>query len=98
MQCIVFRSNRRVDTYVYVLDAAALETRLPAELQSSLSPWTEALRFELTPERKLARVDAALLIENLQRIGYYLQVPPPAYGDAGDVRNLGRTDADFQPR
>jgi len=97
MECIVFRSQRRADAYVYVLDAAALET-LPTELKTGLAPWTEALRFELTAERKLARVDASALIEHLKRIGYHLQVPPPHGTPIGDVRNLGRSDAEFQPR
>ena len=76
MECIVYRSERRPDTYVYVADAAAL-TRLPPELTRALGKLSEALRFELTPTRKLAREDAARVLANLQQLGYHVQFPPP---------------------
>lgn len=75
MHCIVYRSTRRPDTYVYVADAAALE-RLPPPLKQALGPLSEALQFELTPERKLAREDARRVLENIAGIGYHVQFPP----------------------
>lgn len=76
MECIVYRSERRPDTYVYMADAATL-TRLPPELTRVLGRLTEALRFELTASRKLAREDAARVLANLQQMGYHVQFPPP---------------------
>lgn len=76
MECVVYRSERRPDTYVYVADASAL-ARLPPELTRVLGKLTEALRFELTPERKLAREDATRVLANLQQMGYHVQFPPP---------------------
>lgn len=75
MHCIVYRSTRRPDTYVYVADAAALE-RLPPALKQALGPLSEALQFELTPERRLAREDARRVLENIAGIGYHVQFPP----------------------
>ncbi|MNY74565.1 Protein YcgL [compost metagenome] len=31
----------------------------------------------LTPERKLAREDAVKVLENIEKQGYHLQMPPP---------------------
>ena len=76
MQCIVFKSNRRPDTYVYVADQAALD-KLPSALQQGLGKLDEVLRFELSPERKLAREDARLVCANIESIGYHVQFPPP---------------------
>lgn len=75
MHCIVYRSSRRPETFVYVADAAAL-AKLPPPLQQALGALTEALRFELTPERRLAREDARRVLENIASIGYHVQFPP----------------------
>lgn len=90
MECIVYKSTRRADTYVYVLDPQALE-QLPPELKQSLGTLAEALRFELTPERKLARIDVEVLRKNLKEIGFHIQFPPPIVEVLGDARNLGRS-------
>ncbi|GMU42871.1 MAG: YcgL domain-containing protein [Xanthomonadales bacterium] len=75
MDCIVYRSERRVGAYVYVSDAAALE-RLPAVLKQGLGPLVEVLRLELTPERRLAREDAGRVLANIAGVGYHVQFPP----------------------
>lgn len=75
MQCFVYRSARRVGAYVYVADPAALE-RLPAALRQALGALTEALRFELTAERRMAREDPRRVLENIATIGYHVQFPP----------------------
>lgn len=75
MQCIVYRSERRVGAYVYVGDPDALQ-RLPPPLCQALGALTETLRFELTPERRLAQADAALVLANIAAAGYHIQFPP----------------------
>lgn len=76
MLCIVYKSSRRPDTFVYVADPDHL-AKLPAALAQGLGPLAEVLRFELTPERKLAREDARLVCANIDHIGYHIQFPPP---------------------
>lgn len=75
MLCIVYKSARRPETFVYVAEAEAL-TKLPAALQQGLGALNEVLRFELTEQRKLAREDARLVLQNLEAIGYHVQFPP----------------------
>ncbi len=74
LECIVFRSEKRLGAYVYVRDAAALE-KLPTALRQALGELCESLRFVLTPERKLAQVEAAVVIANIDKLGYHLQFP-----------------------
>ena len=75
MLCIVYKSARRPETFVYVAEAEAL-TKLPAALQQGLGALNEVLRFELTAQRKLAREDARLVLQHLESIGYHVQFPP----------------------
>lgn len=75
MLCIVYKSSRRPETFVYVADPEGLK-KLPTALQQGLGTLNEVLRFELTAERKLAREDARLVLQNLESIGYHVQFPP----------------------
>ena len=75
MNCIVYKSSRRPETFVYVADAQAL-AKLPPALQQGLGALTEVLQFDLYPERKLAREDARRVLQNLAEIGYHVQFPP----------------------
>ncbi len=74
MQCFVYRSPRRADTYLY-LPRKDDFSDLPAELLALFGTPQFALEFELTPERRLAREDAREVLANLARRGYHLQMP-----------------------
>lgn len=75
MRCVVYRSDKREGTYVYTIAGDGLE-RVPPQLRQSLAPLVEALAFELTPGRKLARADASVVLANLSAVGYHIQFPP----------------------
>ena len=75
MQAYVYKSQRKDDTYVY-LAARGDFTRLPEPLRTQLGGLQFVLEVALTPERKLAREDAAAVRENLALRGFHLQFPP----------------------
>ncbi len=75
MRCHVYRSRLRPDTYVYLAEKDGFDA-LPEPLRQRLGVLEPALEFELTPERRLARADAATVIEALRTRGCYLQLPP----------------------
>lgn len=75
MQAYVYKSLRKADTYVY-LSARDDFMRLPEPLRSQLGNLQFVLEVALTPERKLARGDAAVVRENLAQRGFHLQFPP----------------------
>ncbi|MFC3550659.1 YcgL domain-containing protein [Lysobacter cavernae] len=75
MQAYVYKSLRKDDTYVY-LAARDDFARLPELLRTQLGGLQFVLEVVLTPERKLAREDAAVVRENLAARGFHLQFPP----------------------
>jgi uncharacterized protein len=75
MKAYVYRSAKREDTYVYLRDAGDFSV-LPPPLVERLGELKQVMELELTPERKLARADAAVVRDNLARVGYFLQLPP----------------------
>jgi len=75
MQAYIYKSLRKDDTYVYLAVRDAF-TRLPEPLRSQLGALQFVMEIALTPERKLAREDVAVVRENLSARGFHLQFPP----------------------
>lgn len=73
--CQVYSSPRREETYLYVDKRRGLQD-VPETLLASFGEPREVLSLLLTPERKLARVDAAAVLAAIQKQGFYLQLPP----------------------
>ena len=78
MQCLVYRSTRRADTYLLTDRGDSFE-HVPAELRRHLGQLEFAFEFALTAERRLARTDGRTVIEQIERHGYYLQLPERDY-------------------
>jgi uncharacterized protein YcgL (UPF0745 family) len=76
MQCFVYKSLRKADTYVFFAKRDGFDV-LPAPIAETLGKLVWVMDLELTPERKLAREDAAVVIANIERRGFHLQLPPP---------------------
>lgn len=73
--CYVYKSLRRRDTYVYLREQGDFSV-LPQDLAATLGDLVFVLQLELTPERKLARELAPVVLEHLAERGYHLQLPP----------------------
>lgn len=82
MQCFVYKSLRKADTYVYLREAEGFDV-LPAAIAESLGNLGFVIEIDLSPQRKLARENVEMVIANLDRQGYHLQWPPAAV--AGQV-------------
>ncbi len=72
----VYRSPRREEMYLFVERRAGLE-HVPEALLERFGEPEPALSLLLTPERPLARADAARVMASIREHGYYLQMPPP---------------------
>lgn len=81
MNCYVYKSLRRADTYVYLRDRDDFSV-LPPALMEVLGSLAFVLQLELTPERKLAREDTTVVLSHLARLGFHLQMPP---ADGGGI-------------
>lgn len=75
MRCYIYKSLRKVDTYVYLGVREGFDV-LPASLRGSLEPLAFVLELELTAERVLARASAPEVLAHLRERGFHLQLPP----------------------
>ena len=73
--CSIYRSSKRAGMYLYVLKSDELE-RVPEGLLAVFGKPLLAFNLVLTPERKLQQEDIAQVLENLDKQGYHLQMPP----------------------
>ena len=74
-ECIVYRSAKREETYLY-LEASRSLDELPEELAASFGRAVEVMRLDLTLETRLAIADTATVLAALEDPGYFLQLPP----------------------
>jgi uncharacterized protein YcgL (UPF0745 family) len=91
MQAYVYKSQRKQDTYVYLAKRDDFDV-IPAVLGNTLAPYTFVLEVALTPERRLAQADAALVRANLAERGFHLQAPPLPLAPVKIARIDGRDD------
>ena len=74
MQCAIYKSRKKQDTYLY-LAARDDFSRVPETLLKLIGEPIHVMDLELPPERKLAQEDTAEVLRNLQERGWHLQMP-----------------------
>ena len=83
MRCYVYKSSSKAETYVFLRERDATRV-LPHELASALGELAFVMDLELTPERRLARIDVATLREALAERVFHIQLPPGEWQHNGD--------------
>ncbi len=73
MLCHIYRSNRKIDTYLYLVDKDDFSI-IPEALLSVFGEPEYSFSFDLKADRKLAREDTDQVIKNLGEQGYHLQL------------------------
>jgi len=73
--CEIYKSLREEEMYLFV-DKKDQLARVPAPLLERFGRQQLVTTLALTPGRKLARADAATVIDAIRDQGYYLQMPP----------------------
>lgn len=76
----IYRSTRRQEMYLFV-DAGEDLERVPEALLKGFGRPVQAMELDLDAQRKLARADAAVVLERIESAGFYLQMPPPLETD-----------------
>ncbi len=71
----IFRSTRKQEMYLYV-DKAAGIAEVPEVLLTQFGEPESVMTLLLTPGRKLARADAAEVLQKIDEQGFFLQMPP----------------------
>ncbi|MFT4249444.1 MAG: YcgL domain-containing protein [Pseudomonas sp.] len=82
MQAYVYKSQRKQDTYVYLARRDDFAT-MPAPMHAQLAPFAFVLELALTPQRRLAQVDAEQVRRQLAERGFFVQFPPSPLNSAG---------------
>ena len=75
IECEIYKSKKKEDTYVYIKKPADLEL-IPAELSKSLGELEFVMGLVLNHEKKLARENVITVMENIEKQGFHLQIPP----------------------
>jgi uncharacterized protein len=83
MHCFIYKSSSKAGTYVFLRERDATQL-LPRELALTLGELVFVMELELTPERRLARIDAATLRTALAERGFHIQLPPGEWRHNGD--------------
>jgi len=74
--CSIYKSPRKDEMYLYVDKRTAL-TQVPEPLLEMFGTPVHVMDMPLKAERRLARVEAAKVLEEIDEKGYFLQMPPP---------------------
>ncbi|MCF7966243.1 YcgL domain-containing protein [Methylobacter sp. Wu8] len=75
MLCFIYKSLKKENLYLYV-DKKDDFSKVPEALFNSFGKMEFVMDLELTPERKLAKEDAAKVIDSLTAKGFFVQLPP----------------------
>jgi len=75
MQCVVYKSLRQFDYFLFVKKEEGLE-RVPETLKTLLGELHEVTELELHEDRKLAQARAEEVMAQIEAQGYFLQMPP----------------------
>jgi len=74
--CQVYKGGVNEETYLFVDKEQGLDA-VPETLKIQFQNPILVTQFKLTPDRKMARSEAAVVIQSIQEKGFYLQLPPP---------------------
>lgn len=74
MQCAIYKSLRKQDTYLYLATKDDF-SKIPDPLLKLMGAPIHVMDLELHPDRKLAREDVAEVLQNLRERGWHLQMP-----------------------
>lgn len=72
----IYKSPRRAETYLYVPRVDGLKN-VPEALLDQFGAPVLVTHLLLATDRKLARANAARVLEEIANAGFYLQMPPP---------------------
>lgn len=75
MQCYIYRSKYKKQTYLFLPDKDDFSS-VPDTLIKLFGEAEFSFEFELTPDRPLVMADASEVLRNIHENGFFLQLPP----------------------
>lgn len=79
-----YKSLKKQELFLFMPKENSLE-ELPDELLVMFGEPAHVMDFELTPDRKMARGDAAIVYEAMVTKGFYMQMPPTEFEKMGNM-------------
>lgn len=76
MLCNIYKSLRKNDTYIFLPKGKEVTEVLPDVLKVVMGDTEFVMELEITPDRKLAREPAEVVLSNIKTQGFHLQLPP----------------------
>jgi len=76
MLCTIYKSSKKAETYLFVKQRDDFSA-IPAPLMSMFGTPTLVTVMNLANKDKLALADINKVKDNLNKQGFYLQLPPP---------------------
>lgn len=73
--CEVFKSPRKDEMYLYIDKQEGLK-RVPEQLLELFGTPVSVMTLLITEDKKLARIEAKDVMDNIREKGFYLQMPP----------------------
>lgn len=73
--CAVYKSSRKIDTYLYVSEKGDF-SKLPSALLKAFGAPIFVMLIPVIKRAKIAQLPRHVLIEKIEKEGYYLQLPP----------------------
>lgn len=74
MKCYIYRCSRKPDMYIYLAEQDDF-SKVPSEIFNSLGIVSFAMELELSPDKRLAKENPAVVMKNLEENGFHLQLP-----------------------
>lgn len=94
IECAVYRSLKKDEMYVFIPTKRPLSD-LPDELLKMLGQAEMVMTLTLTPEKKMARGNATIIMQSIEKQGFHLQMPKnphinvvPAYHESLSDKNI----------
>lgn len=77
MKTYIYRSSRKRDVYIYLAEEDDF-SKVPKEIYDSLGIITFTMELDIKKDMKLARENPAIVIKNLNKHGFHMQLPNDA--------------------
>lgn len=74
MNCFIYRSQKKRGLYVYLPEKDDFSA-LPENIKKSIGELEFSFQLELNENRKMAREDPVVVINNINNNGFHLQMP-----------------------
>ena len=79
MNTYIYKSSRKDELYLYIEQKDDF-SKVPQELYNSMGKEPIfVMQICLSPMKSLAREDIIKVIENIEKQGYHVQMPPPVH-------------------